>query len=141
MKRIITRAASILQFAYSAMLAVVGAAGILTARWEFLAVYGIDPSRWSLDTQATMLNQYRFLKSVELGAGAFCLAYRKSIMDGGRAAAVFLTIVALGVAARTLAWIVDGRPSALFVAFLLLEALVFVVVALHLRYVNGRRPV
>jgi hypothetical protein len=94
------------------MLVVVGAAGIVSARWEFAAVYGIDPSTWSSDTQATMLNQYRFLKSVELGAGVFCLAYRRAIMDGGRAAAVFLTIVGLGVAARSFAWLSTGvrRP-------------------------------
>lgn len=140
MRRAITLAAMTLQFGYAAMLVVVGAVGIVSARWEFGAVYGIDSSAWSPDTQATMLNQYRFLKSVELGAGVFCLAYRKSIMNGGLAATVFLTIVALGVCARSFAWIVDGRPATAFIVFLLLEALVFVAVVLQLRMKDGSQP-
>ena len=140
MTRTISLIATVLQLGYSAMLVIVGAAGIVSARWEFAAIYGIDPSAWSSDTQATMLNQYRFLKSVELGAGVFCLAYRKAIMDGGLAAKLFLTIVALGVCARSFSWIVDGRPATAFVVFLLLEALVFIAVLLHLRIKDDRRP-
>jgi hypothetical protein len=84
-----------------------------------------------------MLNQYRFLKSVELGAGLFCLAYRSKILAGTRASAVFLAIVGLGVAARGWSWIVDGRPAPLFIAFLVLEACVFAAVALHLSVSHG----
>jgi hypothetical protein len=140
MTRPISLAATVLQFGYSAMLVVVGAVGVVSARWEFAAIYGIDPSAWSSDTRATMLNQYGFLKSVELGAGVFCLAYRKAIMEGGLAAKVFLAIVGLGVSARSFAWIVHGRPATAFIAFLLLEALVFVAVVLHLRISDGQRP-
>jgi hypothetical protein len=130
--------ASILQLGYSAMLVAIGAAGIFTARWELATIFGIDPSAWPAAAAPTMLNQYRFLKSVELGAGLFCLAYRSKILAGTRASAVFLAIVGLGVAARTWSWIVDGRPGALFIAFLTLEACVFVAAALHLRMSHGR---
>jgi hypothetical protein len=133
----IAKLASVLQFGYSAMLVAVGAAGILTARWELATVFGIDPSAWPADIQATMLNQYRFLKSLELGAGIFCFVYRPAILAGGRASAVFLAIVGLGVCARTIAWIVDGRPAPLFVVFLLLEACVFIAITLHLRMSDG----
>lgn len=134
MSRLITPVASVLQWGYSAMLLVVGAAGIATARWELATVFEIDPGSWSHDVQATMLNQYRFLKSVELGAGVFCLAYRADIMAGGRSSRIFLAIVALGVLARVFAWLVDGRPSVLFLIFLALEVLTLVAVALHLRF-------
>lgn len=140
MTRVIATAASILQFGYSAMLVAVGATGIVSARWEFMAIFSIDPSAWPLDTQATMLNQYRFLKSIELGAGVFCFAYRRAILNGKRTAAVFLAIVFLGVSARSLAWIVDGRPAAAFIVFLVLEALVFIAVLLHLWLDHGRKP-
>jgi hypothetical protein len=133
MNAAVARVASLLQFGYSAMLVVVGAAGILTARWELESVFHTGLSAWPPDIQATMLNQYRFLKSVELGAGMFCFLYRPAILIGGKASALFLAIVGLGVFARTLSWIVDGRPSTLFVAFLILEACVFIAVALHLR--------
>ena len=99
---------------------------------------GLDPPSWPADVRATMLNQYRFLKAVELGAGLFCLAFRRDILAGGRPAGVFLAIVALGVAARTTAWIADGRPATLFVIFLVLEIVVLVVVLLHLRQAHGR---
>ena len=137
MKRHLATIASLLQLGYSAMLLAIGAAGIFSARWELTAVFGIDPSAWPLGTQATMLNQYRFLKSVELGAGLFCSAYRSDIMAGSRASAVFLAVVGLGVGARMLSWIVDGRPASLFMIFLALEACVFIAVSLHLRISNG----
>ena len=137
MRRTIATIASLLQLAYAVMLVGVGAAGIFTARWELTTVFGIVPSAWPDAIQATMLNQYRFLKSVELGAGLFCLAYRPAILAGTRASVLFLSIVALGVGARTLSWIIDGRPSPLFITFLVLEACVFVAVALHLRMSNG----
>ena len=39
MTRAIALVATVLQFGYAAMLVVVGAAGIVSARWEFAAVY------------------------------------------------------------------------------------------------------
>ncbi len=138
MKRAVAMTASVLQFGYSAMLVTIGAVGIFTARWELAAVFGIDPSTWPPAAAPTMLSQNRFLKSVELGAGLFCFAYRSKILAGTRAAVVFLAIVGLGVAARTLSWFVDGRPAPLFIAFLALEACVFAAVALHLRMSHGQ---
>jgi hypothetical protein len=138
MKRLVAMIASTFQLGYSGMLVAVGAAGIFTAHWELATVFGIDPSAWPPAAVPTMLNQYRFLKSVELGAGLFCLTYRSKILDGTLASAVFLAIVGLGVAARTWSWIVDGPPSALFIAFLALEACVLAAVALHLRMSHGQ---
>jgi Domain of unknown function (DUF4345) len=132
----ITRSAIVLQLAYSAMLVAVGTAGILSARWELATIFKIDPSSWPGDIQATMLNQYRFLKGLELGAGIFCVAYRADIMAGGRASKVFLVVVATGIAGRAFAWAVDGRPATLFVIFLVLEALTLIAVALHLRLMD-----
>ena len=139
MKMAIAKIASLLQFGYGAMMVVVGTAGIFTARWELETVFHTGLSDWPQAAQATMLNQYRFLKAVELGAGLFCLLYRPAILTGGKASALFLAIVGLGVFARTLAWIVDGRPATLFVVFLILEACVFIAVALHLGMVNGNQ--
>lgn len=119
--------------AYGVMLCVVGAAGILSARWELGVVFGLDPGSWPRDVAATFLNQYRFLKAVELGSGVFCLAFLDHIIRGGVAALAFLVLVGLGVGARSIAWIADGRPAMAFIVFLALEAVVFVIVALHLK--------
>jgi len=125
------RAATILLIGYTAMLCGVGLAGIFTSRWELTHVFGLDLAAMTPQIRATFLNQYRFLKAVELGAGLFCWFMRKPILDGGTIGKVFLALVGGGVVARTLAWMVDGRPSWPFIAFLVLEALVFATV---LRY-------
>jgi hypothetical protein len=127
------RFATFLVIAYGLMLCGVGAAGILTARWELTQVFGLDVGAWSPSVQATFLNQYRFLKALELGGGFFCIFLRTSILTGGTAGRVFLALVGGGVLARSLAWVVDGRPSSPFVVFLVLEALVLVVTAVYLR--------
>ena len=119
--------------AYGLMLFGVGLVGILTARWELLTVFGVDTNAIVPD-EATFINQYRFLKAVELGAGLFCLMQRRQILDGERIAAwPFMVIVGGGVAARSIAWVADGRPSLLFLGHLALETIVLVIVALHLR--------
>ncbi len=138
MTRIIAPAASILQLGYGLMLKAVGAAGILTAPWELRTVFHLDPAAWPHEVHATFLNQYRFLKAVEFSAGVFCIAYHKTVLTGGRAAWVFLVLVVAGVAARTLSWVVEGAPSALFLTFLALESLVFAAVALHLSSADAR---
>jgi hypothetical protein len=126
----LARSASILHFAYSAMLVGVGAAGIVLARWELATVFAFDVATLGAGA-ATMLNQYRFLKSVELGAGLYSFLLRRRILAGEREAIAFLALVALGCIARIVAWSADGQPSALFIGFLSAEMLTFVVVALH----------
>ena len=126
------RAATILVAAYGLMLVCVGLAGVVSARWELAAIFSFDVDSLGEGT-ATFLNQYRFLKAVELGAGVFCLMQLRPILDGGVPARVFLVLVGGGIVARSLAWAADGRPSWPFLAFLGLEALVLAVFVLHLR--------
>lgn len=131
-----TGAARILIVVYGLMLCIVGLAGLFTAPWELASVFNLDLESMSSDTRATFLNQYRFLKGAELGAGLFCVGLRTQILGGGRISNLFLALVGAGVAGRIIAWMVDGQPSAIFIGFLLLEALVFVAVALHLMRQN-----
>jgi hypothetical protein len=114
---------------YALMLCVVGAVGIVAAPWELRELFGLELAE---DRSATFLNQYRFLKAVELGAGGFSLGFREQVLEGGMPAFAFQLLVAGGVVARTLAWCLDGRPSGIFLVFLALEMMVFVVVGLHL---------
>lgn len=130
--------AAILHLAYSAMLVGVGAAGIVLARWELATVFVLDVTTLGPNGSATMLNQYRFLKSVELGAGVYSLMFRRRILAGRRETSAFLALVAGGCIARIVAWIVDGQPSALFIGFLAAEIVTFLAVALHVLLVRGR---
>jgi hypothetical protein len=127
----IARGACLLITAYSAMLVAVGLAGILTARWELTRVFHFDPGQWPDDVRATFLNQYRFLKAIEFASGLACLTWCRAILSGGRAGRVFLVLVGGGIAARSIAWIGDGRPAPLFLGFLAAEVLVFAVTMLH----------
>ena len=109
---------------YGLKLCAVGATGIVLARWELANIFALDFGGMSQAEQATLLNQYRFLKGVELGAGLGCLMFLRAILDGGRATRWFLALAAGGILARSIAWIVDGRPHWAFLGFLALEALV-----------------
>lgn len=121
-----TRVALISVVAYGLMLLLVGLAGIGLARWELTHLFAVAPD-------ATFLNQYRFLKAVEMGSGVFCLVFCRDIIGNGRSTLPFLVLVAAGVVARSIAWVVDGRPSWPFTVFLVLEAVVLVLVILELR--------
>ena len=118
---------------YGAMLCVVGITGIVSVHWELTKVFMLDPTSWPDEVRATFINQYRFLKAVEFGAGLFCLTYWRSILIGEKASMVFIILVAAGIIARTIAWIVEGQPSMPFIIFLALEILVLAVVALYLK--------
>jgi len=120
-----SRAASLLVLAYGLMLVAVGAVGVFTARWELYRLFGLDLGH--VGDARSFANQYGFLKGVELGAGSFCLLLRGEIMAGGNAAKAFVILVAGGIFARAFAWAVHGRPSALFIAFLVLETVVLAV--------------
>ncbi len=139
MKRTIACAASLLQLGYGVWLVIIGASGIVGAPWELATVFGIDPSAWPLAVRPTMLDQYRYLNSLELGAGVFCLVYRSAILAGERAALVFLAFVGMGICARIVSWLADGRPAGAFVIFMVLEIFVFIAVAWNLRMSHGRR--
>lgn len=106
---------------YALMLVGVGASGMLVAGWELPTVFAIDLNAMGDPQRATLLNQYRFLKAVELAFGIFCIAYRREIFLRPRDLHVFLGGLSAGVAARLGSWIVDGRPHLAFIVFMALE--------------------
>lgn len=126
-------AATVLQNGYALMLICVGAVGIASVRPELSVLYSLDLDRLPSDAAATFANQYRFLKGMEFGAGAYCFLHRHAILRGGRETDLFLIIVGAGVVARTWSWLVEGTPSLLFVTFLMLETLVFIVIFVYAR--------
>jgi hypothetical protein len=132
--------ASLFQLGYSLMLLGVGFAGMWTASWELSTIFGLPAQSALPEHGATFLSQYRFLKSVEFGAGIFGLAWRQAILAGKPPVLLFLVIVGGGVLARAIAWMANGRPSWPFVTFLALEALTFVLIVLNLRRGRGGSP-
>ncbi|GAB2889374.1 DUF4345 domain-containing protein [Paralcaligenes sp. KSB-10] len=106
---------------YTLMLLGVGVSGVFIASWELRVVFSVPMDHMNDAARATLLNQYRFLKSLELGFGIFCIAYRRRIFLRSLAHKVFLAGVFAGVAARMGGWLADGRPSPVFIAFAVLE--------------------
>ena len=124
MKGLLASLAGIMHLAYSSMLISIGASGVILARWELAAIFAVDTNTMTRSDAATMLNQYRFLKSVELGAGIYSLILRQRILSGGKEAYAFLALVAAGVIAR----------ASVFVGFLVAEIATFVCVAIPLLF-------
>lgn len=116
-----TALALICVYGYGATLFLVGLLGCVAGPWELSLLFGMT-------ADATFFNQYRFLKAMEMVAGWFCLAYARDILFPGKVARMFVVLVAAGVLARALAWILDGTPRWPFLLFLWLEALVLAVV-------------
>ena len=136
MTALIGKTARWAQLLYALMLLFVGFVGVWTARTEIQLIFRLQVESWPPDVAATFLNQYRFLKGLECGAGIFCVVFHSQIMEGGSHALTFVAIVLLGILGRTVAWIADGRPSALFLIFLALEIFVLGVFVLNARMKN-----
>lgn len=127
--------ATALQLIYALFLVAVGAYGTVCLQWELASFYGIDASTLTGRNGATLLNQFRFLKAIELSFGLFCLLFRRDIMAGGLACTLFLSGLGLGVFSRGLSMVLDGRPHGAFIFFLLAEIVIFVCVWLNARHV------
>jgi hypothetical protein len=116
---------------YAFMLVTVGASGIFVARWELARVFAIPLASLSAPTRATILNQYRFLKAVELAFGIFCIRFHSEIFELGAARQVFLSGAALAVFARLWSTWRDGRPHRAFTVFAALEFMTALLIALN----------
>jgi hypothetical protein len=79
----------------------------LVAGFDLLT--GLDLDQVPADAEANLLSQYRFLRAIELGFGVFTLMNRHEIFENVGYNALFLSIMAAGVAARLLSLALDGN--------------------------------
>ena len=110
-------------YGYVFMFIGVGASGIFIASWELPHIFHLPLSMLTPEVRATMLTQYRFLKSAELSYGLFAFFFREAIFAGETVRKLFVTAVFLGVFARVLSVFVDGLPGWIWLAFAGLEAI------------------
>lgn len=120
-------------FGYAAMLLGVGLAGVFIAPYELSRIFHVDAADMSRLDRATLLNQYRFLKALELGLGLFCVLFWRRIFAERSFNDFFLFFVLAGAAARILSLAMDGPARWPFVVFLLLELATAAVVFTHTR--------
>lgn len=123
----------ILFWGYVLMLLGVGASGILVAEWELIRIFRVRLDDMDSLARATILNQYRFLKSIEFAFGLFSLLCREEIFRVPKFNRIFLIGLFGGVGARVLAIVVDGMPHWAFLVFLTLELATGVLVLIQSR--------
>ena len=118
MMALVTR---ILFWGYVLMLLVVGASGVFIAEWALSRIFAVRLDDMDKLARATILNQYRFLKSIEFAFGLFLISCRWEIFRVPKYNRIFLIGLFGGVAARLLAIVLDGMPHWAFLMFLALE--------------------
>ena len=135
--RILALVDCVAYYSYAGFLVAAGAAGVLVPRWRPLAfeVFGNHIFREQRDPTiaATTLNQYRFMKSFEVGLGLLALMFRREIYTRRRFNWYFLGVHFLGTAGRGLSMLVDGSPQAAYRWFPLLEGAIGSVIWLQSR--------
>jgi hypothetical protein len=120
-------------YGYTGMLLAVGGSGIFIAGWELKRIFRVGLDAMASVDRSTLLNQYRFLKSLELTFGIWSITFRDEILRPSPQNGVFVTGVFLGVLARTLSIVIDGRCRWVFVVFLVLELVTGIAVLYHAR--------
>jgi hypothetical protein len=114
-----------------------GLAGLFVPEWGPLdfEVYARVVFRLELPAEdmASVLNQYRFMKSTEFGFGLFALLFRREIYTVRKFNLFFLGIVFLGAAIRALSIVVDGTPHPAYIFFTCLETTIGVLILVYSR--------
>ena len=99
--------------------------------YDFNHLFQMDPYSLSEYARINSLSQYRFLRAIELGFGLLSILFIKKIFAEKAFNILFLFIMAAGVLARLVSWIVDGTPSALFLFFMIYEFLGLVIIFVY----------
>ena len=80
-----------------------------------------------------MLSQYRFLRALELGFGIICVSFMKEIFSQRAFNRLFLFSMGAGILARITSIVFDGMPSRWMWAFLVYEAIAWMLIFLFAR--------
>jgi hypothetical protein len=129
--------ADLLFYGYTGLLIVAGAWGVGGARLDHKILFGLDPATLEWKAAASLLSQYRFLRAVECGFGAFAVMFKPQIFTVRSFNSLFLATMVAGVLARIISRVIDGTPRRIFDFFLLSEAIGAVVIFLHTRDMLG----
>lgn len=123
-------------YGYVLLLIIAGAWGVFFARVDHQMLFHLDVRRLPPVTAPSLVSQYRFLRALEFGFGMFGIIYRREIFTSRVFNRLFLSTMALGVAARLVSLAFDGRPFPVFYFFLASE-----LAGVILIYMYSRRTV
>lgn len=102
------RVARFVYVAYAVVFLVSGLASALLAHLEMLPFLGIE------EGTPDLLNQYRFLRAVELGFGLLMWTLREEFFSDARLARPLVVAFFAIPAARGVGFLVDGMPGMVF---------------------------
>jgi len=108
----------LLFYGYVILLVVAGAWGVFFGAFDQRLLFRLDVHTLVPITASSLVSQYRFLRAMEFGFGMFSIIYRHQIFTVPAFNRLFLATMTLGVAARIVSLILDGRPLPIFFFFL-----------------------
>lgn len=110
-----------------------GFTGMVAAPWELIVAFGADFSAMAEREQTSLLNQYRFLRGVEFGAGVLLLALRHEVLHDQRVGYLFVVVAGAGALGRLISMVIEGVPVWWTVGLFIIEAAAAIAVALYVR--------
>jgi len=125
--------AAVFFYAYVITLVAAGVWGTFFATVDHRMLLQLDVAALPRLTAASVLSQYRFLRAIEFGFGAFALIFRKEIYSLRSFNQLFLSTMLFGGIARLISLPIDGQPLWFFYIFLGVEMVGVVVIFIHTR--------
>nr|WP_255651043.1 DUF4345 family protein [Cesiribacter sp. SM1] len=105
-------------YTYVGLMLVAGIWGAFVgAQLDQQMLFELDTTQLNSKTTASMLSQYRFLRLIEFGFGWFAIAFTREIFSEPKYNRLFLSVMFLGVLARTVSLFADGSPHGIFYLF------------------------
>ncbi len=118
---------------YVITLILAGAWGVFFATIDHRVLFHLDVQSLARVPAASLVSQYRFLRAIEFGFGMFSAVYRRQIFTERTFNRLFLGVMGLGVAARFVSLLLDGRPFPVLNFFLVYELVSIIFIYWHSR--------
>ena len=97
-----------------------GISGVLLGPWELTHLVVSDLGDLTLE-RATVMNQVRFLKAMELSMGVVLLAIHRDVLDDKRVNRAVQIVMWVTPLARLVSVALDGWPHPMFTALVVVE--------------------
>jgi hypothetical protein len=119
---------------YVGLLIVAGFWGaFINPEFDFRLLFNLDTDTLTDHQRINVLSQYRFLRAIELGFGAFAILFVRNIFSKKKFNRLFIFIMSAGVLSRIVSIVMDGNPNWLMLFFLGFELVGVLVIIFYSR--------
>ncbi len=109
----------------------------LNPHLEFRFFFDLDPNTLTDHARINLLSQYRFLRALEFGFGLFSILFVTKIFSEKAFNVLFLVIMASGVLARMMSWILDGTPNFFSQFFMFYELVGLIIIFIYTQSIRA----